>query len=131
MDATGALGLVCQIATGALFVIAGASKVAQGRAWPVQAGGMGVPSWLAAIVPWWEIAVGAFTAVGLLAPWPAVAAALTLVAFVVLIVGQLRRGRHPQCACFGAWSSAPLGTRHVWRNAVFLAVALGAIAFSS
>ena len=129
-DVAGALGTAAALFTGAVFLIAGASKVAQGPAWPPQAAGMGVPTWLATIAPWWEIAVGALTAVGVAAPWPALAAAVTLIAFVVLIAAQLRRGRHPQCACFGAWSSAPLSGRHVWRNAGFLMVAVVAIAFS-
>ncbi|SCG59630.1 Methylamine utilisation protein MauE [Micromonospora echinaurantiaca] len=38
------------------------------------------------------------------------------------IVAAVRRGRRPACRCFGA-GGAPLGARHVLRNAVLLAVA--------
>ena len=38
---------------------------------------------------------------------PAIAAAVLLVAFSVAIARQLVDGRHPPCACFGAWSQTP------------------------
>jgi uncharacterized membrane protein YphA (DoxX/SURF4 family) len=75
-------------------------------------------------VPWWEIVLGASLVVGLGTPWPALAALVTLAALTAAIMVQLRRGRHPQCACFGAWSTAPLGVRHVWRNAGFALLAV-------
>jgi hypothetical protein len=75
-------------------------------------------------VPWWELAVGATTASGLLEPLPALVALATLVAFTAAIVWNLRAGRRPPCACFGAWSASELGWRHVLRNAAFSAVAV-------
>jgi hypothetical protein len=116
------------VTIGAVFVVAGGAKVARGAEWPMQAAQMGVPRWLAVIVPWWEIVVGALAISGLGAPMPALAAAATLVVFTVLIVRLLRRGQHPPCSCFGAWSSAPLGWRHVGRNIGFLTIALIAAA---
>ncbi len=118
------IGFVAELAIGAVFVVAGASKVARSREWPAQAADLGAPGWLAPLVPWWEMALGALLVVGLLSPWAALLAIVTLVSFTVAIVVQLRRGRHPRCACFGAWSAAPLGARHVWRNAAFIAVAV-------
>ncbi len=123
------VGLLAEGAIGLVFVVAGAAKVARGREWPAQAAELGAPRWIAVAVPWWEMAVGALTLVGLASPWPALAALVTLAVFTALIIVQLRRGRHPQCACFGAWSSAPLGTRHVWRNAGFAVLALLAVVF--
>ena len=75
------------------------------------------------------VIVGALTLVGLASPWPALAALVTLAVFSALIAVQLRRGRHPQCACFGAWSTAPLGGRHLWRNAGFAVLAALAVAY--
>jgi hypothetical protein len=127
----GSVGLVASVALGLVFVVAGASKVARGVEWHVQARELGAPRVLAPIVPlvpWWEMVIGALLIVGLFAPWPALAAAATLMAFTGLILMQLRRGRHPQCACFGAWSAAPLGPRHVWRNVGFLVLAAAATA---
>ena len=120
-------GVAC-VTIGAVFVVAGGAKVARGVEWPMQAAQMGVPRWLALIVPWWEIVVGALVISGLGAPMPVLAAAATLVVFTLLIVRLLRRGQHPPCACFGAWSSAPLGWRHVGRNVVFLTIAIIAAA---
>ena len=118
------LGRVAAIAIGVVFVVAGAGKVARGREWPVQARSLGVHPVLAHVVPWWEMSVGALLVVGLLAPWAALAAIGTLLVFTGLIVALLRRGQHPPCSCFGAWSAAPLGVRHVWRNVAFAVVAV-------
>lgn len=119
---TGALGVV--------FLAAGGSKVAMGRRWPVQAAGLGVPSWFAPAVPWFELAVGALMVAGVAPPWPAVVALLALVAFTAAIGWHLAHGRRPACACFGAWSAAPIGPSHLARNGVFVALAIAAIVAS-
>lgn len=123
------VGFVAELAVGTVFVLAGASKVARGREWPAQAAELGAPRAIAVTLPWWEMSLGALLIVGLLSPWAALVALATLAAFTAAIVVQLRRGRHPQCACFGAWSTAPLGWRHVWRNAGFAALAVLAAVF--
>lgn len=123
------LGFLAETAIGIVFVVAGASKVARGREWPGQAAELGAPRPVAVAVPWWEMTVGALLVAGLGSPWPAIGALVTLVGFTAAIVVQLRRGRHPQCACFGAWSTAPLGGRHVARNAGFAVLALLAAVF--
>ena len=123
------LGFIAEVSLGIVFVVAGASKVARGREWPVQAADLGAPRPVALAVPWWEIVVGALLVAGLGSPWAALAALVTLIGFTLAIVVQLRRGRHPQCACFGAWSTAPLGVRHVVRNVGFVALAVLAALF--
>jgi len=112
-------------ALGAVFLVAGASKVASGRRWPQQAGDLGAPGAVVPLVPWWEIVLGALLVTGVARRAVAVLAVLTLGAFTLLIVAQLRRGRRPPCACFGSWSARPLGWRHVARNIAF--AALGAV----
>jgi uncharacterized membrane protein YphA (DoxX/SURF4 family) len=119
-----AVTFVASVVVGVVFVVAGAAKVARGREWPQQARDLGAPAFVVPMVPWIELVVGAALVVQLFAPWPAIGASFVLIVFTALILGQLARGRHPQCACFGAWSAAPLGARHVARNAVLLAVAL-------
>jgi uncharacterized membrane protein YphA (DoxX/SURF4 family) len=119
-----ALGFFAEVVLGVIFVVAGASKVARGRGWPAQAAELGAPRPLALVVPWWEMVVGALLVVGSVSPFAALAALVTLVGFTAAIVVQLRRGRHPQCACFGAWSAAPLSARHVARNVGFIALAV-------
>ncbi|MFI1581741.1 MauE/DoxX family redox-associated membrane protein [Embleya sp. NPDC020630] len=74
------------------------------------------------------LVVGAETAVPILVAFPPLGAlgftvaAVLLLAFTVAIAGALRRGRRSSCRCFGA-SDAPLGARHLARNAVLLAAA--------
>jgi uncharacterized membrane protein YphA (DoxX/SURF4 family) len=107
----------------AAFLVAGGSKIAAGPSWPVQARELGAPAVAIPLLPWVEIAVGAVL-VGQLAPVAAgVLALVLLVAFTTLIVRRLAEGRHPPCACFGAWSASPLGWRHVARNAVLIVLA--------
>jgi hypothetical protein len=118
------------VALGAVFLVAGASKVAAGARWPQQAVELGAPRAVAPVVPWWEIVLGALLVAGVARRAVATLAVLTLAVFTALIVVQLRRGRRPPCACFGSWSARPLGWGHVVRNALFaatgvLAAALG------
>lgn len=118
------VALVASIVLGAAFVVAGASKLAAGPAWPSQARGLGAPRWTIPVVPWVEIALGAVLAVRLVPVVAAVAAASLLVAFTVLIGLRLREGVRPPCACFGAWSAEPIGAKHVARNLGLLVLAV-------
>ncbi len=118
-----AVGLVASIVLGALFLLAGASKVALGDAWVAQAGELGTPRWIATVVPWVELVVGALLVSQVAPVAVAVAAIVLLVAFTALIVAQLARGRRPPCACFGTWSARPIGPRHVLRNAAMVGLA--------
>ena len=47
--------------------------------------------------------------------------------FTALIVRHLIAGRAPDCACFGAWSSKPVGRGHLVRNTILLAIAVLAL----
>ncbi len=123
----GVVGLVAAIVVGLLFVLAGASKLALGPAWPEQARGMGAPRSIALVVPWIELGLGALLVVQLARPWAAVGAIAILVLFTGLIVRHLIEGRRPDCACFGAWSSKPIGPGHLLRNTAFLALAVLAL----
>jgi uncharacterized membrane protein YphA (DoxX/SURF4 family) len=118
------IGIVASILVGSAFVLAGASKLAVGQAWPAQARELGAPSWSPLVVPWFELVVGATLIAGLVRPVPALLAIGALVVFTALIVARLREGRRPSCACFGAWSAKPIGASHVVRNAVLLALAV-------
>lgn len=111
------------ILVGAVMCVAGASKIAMARTWPDQARAMGAPAFVIPVVPWIEILLGA-ALVARLAPVVSGAAAIVvLMAFTVLILLNLHRGRRPVCACFGAWRSTPLGWKHVVRNVVLVAMA--------
>lgn len=121
------LGAIAAVGLGAIFVVAGGAKLALGAAWPAQARAMGAPMPIATIVPGVELVIGATLIARIAMPLPALAAIVLLVSFSVLIARQLVDGRHPPCACFGAWSHRPLSGAHLVRNAVLVAVAVVAL----
>ncbi|MFV0309365.1 MAG: MauE/DoxX family redox-associated membrane protein [Desertimonas sp.] len=120
----GAVGVLAGIAVGIALVAAGVFKLIDGPGWPKMAADMGVPTWLARLVPFVEIAVGAALASQLARPWPAIAALALLVVFTLVIATRLLDGSRPPCACFGTRSTRPLGRYHVVRNLVMIALAV-------
>lgn len=118
------VSLIAGVLVGAAFVVAGASKIAAGPTWPAQAAGLGVRGPIVAAVPWIEMVIGALVALQVATPWAPVAAAVMLVVFTVLLSRLLLQGRHPPCACFGAWSAKPIGVGHLVRNAALLVLAV-------
>ncbi|MBW8486233.1 MauE/DoxX family redox-associated membrane protein [Actinomadura parmotrematis] len=77
---------------------------------------------LAAAVVAAELAAAVLAAVPATAGWGFALAGVLLASFTAAIAAALRRGRRPHCRCFGA-SGAPIGPRHLVRNAALLAVA--------
>lgn len=118
--------MVAAITVGLVLVAAGAFKLIDGPGWPRTAGDLGVPSELAQLVPFVEIALGAALAAQLVPPWPAVAAIALLVVFTIAIAMRLRDGSRPPCACFGSRSRRPLGAYHLFRNGALIALAVAA-----
>jgi uncharacterized membrane protein YphA (DoxX/SURF4 family) len=118
------LGTIAAILLGAVFVVAGGSKLASGAAWVAQARSIGAPPPIATALPGIEVVLGALLITTIAMPLPALAAIVLLVAFSILIARQLVDGRHPPCACFGAWSSRPLDESHLVRNAALILLAL-------
>lgn len=122
------IGTIAGIALGIVFLVAGGSKLAAGPRWPAEAAALGAPRVVVPFVPWVELVVGGLLVAGVAEPWPAIAALVILVVYTALLAARLREGQRPPCACFGAWSSKPLGRGHLVRNAVFLAIGVVAIA---
>jgi uncharacterized membrane protein YphA (DoxX/SURF4 family) len=118
------IGIVAAVVVGAAFVLAGAAKLAMGARWPAQAKEFGVPWPVAQFVPWWELVVGALLVAQVARPITAWIAVGTLVLFSASIVAQLAKGKHPPCACFGAWSPKPVGLPTLARNAALIALAV-------
>jgi hypothetical protein len=88
------------------------------------ASALGVPAWLARPTPVVELLVGAGLVTGVTRrPLGWVAVAL-LVAFSAVLARSLAAGRRPVCACFGGWSTRPIGPATLMRNALLLALAL-------
>lgn len=123
-----AAATVAAVVVGLAFVVAGGSKLAAREQWAVQAADLGAPRWVVPLLPWTELIVGAALVTQLARRAAAVATIVLLVAFTMLIAVRLAQGRRPACACFGAWSSTPIGAGHLARNAVLLAgAALAAV----
>ncbi len=115
---------ISSLILGCVMCVAGATKIAMGKRWPVEAESMGAPRIVVPAVPWVEIVSGAL----LIAQWKreviALVVASLLVAFSALIVRNLIVGNRPRCACFGTWSARPLGWGHVLRNAGLITLAI-------
>mgnify|MGYP001813362816 FL=1 len=121
-----AVALVAGVLLGVAFLFAGGSKVAAGDSWPQQASDLGAPRWVVPILPWVEIVLGAALVTQIARRPAAVAAVALLVAFSALITLRLAQGKRPPCACFGAWSTKPLGPGDLVRNAAL--IVLGVLA---
>ncbi len=115
---------IAAVLVGIAFVVAGGSKLAARESWPLQAQGLGAPSWTIPLVPWVELAIGSLLIVQLLRVPMAVLAAGLLAVFTGMIVRKMAAGEHPPCACFGAWSAKPIGWGHVARNGALMALAV-------
>ena len=113
---------VAAILLGLAFLVAGGSKLAAGPSWPEQAQGLGAPSYVVPVLPWFELVLGAVLVVQVVPAAAAIVALGVLSAFTALIVRRLAQGRHPPCACFGSWSAKPLGWGHVARNVALAAL---------
>ena len=122
-----AAGLGASIVLGLVFLVSGGSKIAAGQAWPDQARGLGAPPLVVPVLPWLEIVLGAVLVMQLAPVLAAAVALAVLVAFTALILRRLSEGEHPPCACFGAWSTKPLGRGHVVRNVGFMALGVVAL----
>ncbi len=107
-----------------MLVIAGAAKLSNVPAWRAQSAQLDVPAWLTIPVPVAEVTLGALLIVQLWRPFTALAATGLFAAFTVLLVWHLRRGHRPPCACFGSWTTKPIGWHLVARNAALMALAV-------
>lgn len=119
-----AWGAGAAVVLAVVFLLSAITKLASPAAWRAQAAGLGVPPWLAAPVPYAEAVLGAWLLVQWQRPVAAWVAVAVLVAFTGLLVVRLAQGQRPPCACFGSWSTTPIGPGHVARNTAFLALAL-------
>lgn len=115
--------IVASVLLGAVFLVSGVMKVAAPRQWHAQSADLGVPHFVATVVPFIELVVGTLLVAQIARRPVAVIAGALLVAFTTLLVVRLLQGRRPPCACFGAWTTKPIGWGNVVRNAGFLALA--------
>lgn len=123
----GSLVLGSRVVLAAVFAVAGTAKLLDQPGSRRSLADFGVPPPALPIavllLPLLEIA----TAVALIPPgsarWGGLAALLLLLGFIGGVANAMRRGRAPDCHCFGQLHSEPAGPRTLARNA-----ALGALA---
>ncbi len=115
--------VVVGIFLGAVFVVAGVSKIAAHQRWRSQSADLGIPVAIALVMPFVEIVVGALLVAQIARREVALFAAALLLAFTILLVARLGQGRRPPCACFGAWTTKPIGWGNVVRNVALIVVA--------
>ena len=116
--------VVASLLLGAVFVLSGITKVAAMQQWRAQASGLGVPGFVASVLPIAELAIGALLVAQIARRPVAIVAGVLLVAFTAFLAVRLSQGRRPPCACFGALSSKPISWTNLARNAAFIALAL-------
>ena len=119
--------MAARLALGAVFLASGGLKLSDRSGWRRQADDLDVPAPVIAVVPWFEVVLGALLVAGAVEPWPAVLAAVVLVAFTAFVARRLRDGSRAPCACFGAGSDRPLGAWQLVRNGAFLVLAVVAV----
>jgi len=119
------IGTVARIVLGALLLASGALKL-RDPSWPGAARAMGAPRWSVPFVAPLETVLGAGLAAGVAEPWPAWLALALLGAFSAALTRVLRRPREerPACACFGRWSSKPVGAGSLLRNGLLAGLAV-------
>ncbi len=115
---------------GAVFLVSGVMKVAAPTQWRAQSADLGVPRLVALVTPSIELVVGALLVAQIARRPVAMVTGALLVAFSTLLVVRLLQGRRPPCACFGTWTTKPIGWGHVLRNAGFLALAAAVAVWS-
>ena len=122
------LALASTVLLIAVFVVSGFAKLFRLDRSRQAARDLGIPAGLAPLVgtvlPAIELAIA-----GLLIAPPSARVGLALAgallgAFSLLVAGNLVRGRHPDCNCFGTFSSRPIGLPTLARNGALFAAAL-------
>jgi peroxiredoxin/uncharacterized membrane protein YphA (DoxX/SURF4 family) len=119
--------LIARLLVAAVFLLAGAAKLADRAGSRRAVIDFGVPVVLASplglLLPLAELAVAAALVSKATAWWGALGALALLGAFVAAIAMNLSRGRKPDCRCFGQLHSSPAGWQTLTRNVALAGVA--------
>src|ERR687889_813295 len=119
--------LLARLLLAAVFMVAGAAKLADREGSRRALADFGVPSPLASplavLLPLAELAVATALIPAATAWWGAAGALVLLLLFVAAIGANLARGRKAECHCFGQLHSEPAGWKTLVRNGVLAAVA--------
>jgi len=117
-----AIGLVIRLGAAGIWLAAGAAKVgelqhfqAQVHAYDLVPAGLEAP--FAYALPFVELAVGLYLAVGLLVRPAAIVGSALMVLFIVALGQAWARGLSIDCGCFGTLAKEPVGLGTVLRDA--------------
>ena len=118
------MAALARVILGAVFLFSGALKI-RDSSWHSAAQQFGAPKFVAIAIAPIEIILGAMLVVGVGTPWTSIGAEVLLAMFTIAMLRVMRRpvSQRPICACFGRWTSRPVGTSSVLRNLVLLALA--------
>jgi thiol-disulfide isomerase/thioredoxin/uncharacterized membrane protein YphA (DoxX/SURF4 family) len=120
--------LAARLLLAAVFAVAGVAKLLDRRGTREALQEFGVPpfglSAGAILLPVAELATAVALVPAPSARWGGVAAFALLLAFIGGIANALRRGRSPDCHCFGQIHSEPAGRSTLFRNGALAAAAL-------
>jgi uncharacterized membrane protein YphA (DoxX/SURF4 family) len=120
------VGVVAALVIAAVLLVSGVAKLAGQATWRTQSTGLGVPWPVARVVPYVEVVLGALLLVQWQRALVAWCAVTLLTAFTALIAVRLAQGSRPPCACFGSFSTRPIGPSTLVRNGALIAVAVAA-----
>jgi uncharacterized membrane protein YphA (DoxX/SURF4 family) len=121
--------LVVRVVLGAIFVVAGASKVGHAAEFAQQIAAFRllpqpVIAPMALVLPFFEILLGGYLFIGLYARIAAWVAAALLLTFDGAIASAVVRGMSLNCGCFGTHDTTVTTWAEVARDAVFVLLAV-------
>jgi peroxiredoxin/uncharacterized membrane protein YphA (DoxX/SURF4 family) len=120
--------LAARLVLAAILVVSGLAKLADRSGSQQAVNDFGVPKWLAgwvaAILPFLELAIAIALLPAKTAQWAGLAVALLMGLFTVAIAINLLRGRKPDCHCFGQLTAEPIGWSTAGRNLVLAALGM-------
>ena len=132
MASVDSVAIAARLFLAAVFLVAGAAKLADQRGSRDAVAGFGVPARAVAVsallLPLLELAVAGALVITSSARTGAVAALVLLLAFATAIAAALRRGTTPDCHCFGQIHSSPAGPRTLVRNLLLTVPAIVVVA---
>ena len=115
------LGLGIRLGAAAVWIVAGAAKVPQIQTFHVLVQRYGIlPDFLsgpfAYILPFLELAIGLYLAVGLFVRGTALAGTVLLAVFLIAQASAWTRGISLDCGCFGAITETTVGPLTILRD---------------
>ena len=121
--------LVLRVAIGLVFIVAGASKIGHAAQFAAQIAGFRllpqpVVAPLALVLPFLELLLGGYLAIGLFTRASAWTAALLFALFDAAIASAVVRGMTVSCGCFGPNDTTVTTWTEVARDAVLVVIAI-------